>query len=62
MSSSRALSAQAKAAEQRGDLDEAAGHLKSFLERPPKGPDAERWVRHAESALRDIGNGVQPES
>lgn len=46
----------------RGDLDEAAGHLKAFLDRPPKGPDAERWVRHAETALRDIGNGVQPES
>ncbi|MEP7326553.1 MAG: tetratricopeptide repeat protein [Gemmatimonadota bacterium] len=46
----------------RGDLDEAAGHLKAFLERPPKGPDADRWVRHAESALHDIDNGVQSES
>ena len=40
----------------------AATHLKAFLERPPKGADADRWVRHAESALREIGSGAQPES
>ena len=46
----------------RGDASQAAEHLRAFLARPPKGPDAERWIHHAESALRDIGNGVQPES
>ena len=38
----------------RGDAQQAAEHLRAFLARPPKGPDAERWVRHAETALREI--------
>ena len=38
----------------RGDAQQAADHLRAFLARPPKGPDAERWIRHAESALKDI--------
>ena len=40
----------------RGDSQQAAEHLRAFLSRPPKGPDAERWIRHAESALRDIAS------
>ena len=40
----------------RGDVQQATEHLRAFLARPPKGPDAERWVRHAESALRDIAS------
>jgi tetratricopeptide (TPR) repeat protein len=40
----------------RGDPQQAAEHLRAFLARPPKGPDAERWIRHAESALRDIAS------
>lgn len=40
----------------RGDTSQAAEHLRAFLARPPKGPDAERWVRHAETALRDIAS------
>lgn len=38
----------------RGDTQPAAEHLRAFLARPPKGPDGERWVRHAETALQDI--------
>ena len=38
----------------RGDGQQAAEHLRAFLARPPKGPDAERWIRHAESSLKDI--------
>ncbi len=38
----------------RGDRDKAAGHLRAFLDRPPKGPDADRWVRHAEDTLREL--------
>jgi tetratricopeptide (TPR) repeat protein len=38
----------------RGDVQPAAEHLRAFLARPPKGADADRWIRHAESALRDI--------
>lgn len=40
----------------RGDTAQAADHLRAFLSRPPKGADADRWVRHAETALRDIAN------
>jgi tetratricopeptide (TPR) repeat protein len=46
----------------RGDAQQAAEHLRAFLARPPKGPDAERWVRHAETALRDIASSPAPET
>ena len=32
---------------------DAAHHLREFLARPPKGPDAQRWIAHAQSALED---------
>ena len=44
----------------RGDSQQAAEHLRAFLSRPPKGPDAERWVRHAEVALREIASSPTP--
>ena len=40
---------------------QAAEHLRAFLARPPRGPDADRWVRHAESALRSIDGAAAPE-
>jgi tetratricopeptide (TPR) repeat protein len=46
----------------RGDAPQAADHLRAFLARPPKGPDADRWIRHAESALRDIASSPAPET
>jgi tetratricopeptide (TPR) repeat protein len=46
----------------RGDVHQAADHLRAFLARPPKGPDAERWIRHAETALRDIASSPAPET
>jgi tetratricopeptide (TPR) repeat protein len=46
----------------RGDVEQAAEHLRAFLARPPKGPDAERWIRHAESALRDIASSPARET
>ena len=46
----------------RGDVQQAAEHLRAFLARPPKGPDAERWIRHAESALRDIASSPARET
>ena len=46
----------------RGDAPQAAEHLRSFLARPPKGPDAERWIRHAESALREIASSPARET
>lgn len=38
----------------RGETEDAVRHLRAFLGRPPKGPDAERWVRHAEATLQQI--------
>ena len=38
----------------RGDLQEAAKHLRAFLARPAKGPDAERWVKYAETELEKM--------
>jgi len=46
----------------RGDNAQAAEHLRAFLARPPKGPDADRWVRHAEAALREIASSPAPET
>jgi Flp pilus assembly protein TadD len=46
----------------RGETQAAAEHLRAFLARPPKGPDAERWVRHAEAALREIASSPAPET
>jgi tetratricopeptide (TPR) repeat protein len=47
---------------ERGDLEGAARHLRDFLARPPRGADAERWVRHAEATLREIETGATRES
>ncbi|HEU4570171.1 MAG TPA: tetratricopeptide repeat protein [Gemmatimonadales bacterium] len=38
----------------RGQLAEGAAHLREFLARPLKGPEAEKWVRHAEGTLRQV--------
>jgi len=46
----------------RGDVQQAAEHLRAFLARPPKGPDAERWIRHAETALREIASSPAPKT
>jgi tetratricopeptide (TPR) repeat protein len=46
----------------RGDSHQAAEHLRAFLARPPKGPDAERWIRHAETALKEIDSSPAPET
>ena len=46
----------------KGDVQPAAEHLRAFLARPPKGPDAAQWVRHAESTLREIAELPAPET
>lgn len=38
----------------RGDTEKAADHLRAFLARPPRGADGERWIKYAETALRDL--------
>lgn len=46
----------------KGDVQPAAEHLRAFLARPPKGADADRWVRHAETTLREIAESPAPET
>jgi len=38
----------------RGDLAEAAAHLEAFLDAPPAGAEADRWVRHARQTLDEL--------
>ena len=38
----------------RGDQAEAAAHLEAFLETPPSGAEADRWVRHARQTLDEL--------
>jgi tetratricopeptide (TPR) repeat protein len=38
----------------RGDTPSAISHLQAFLDAPPDGPDAERWVRHARQTLEEL--------
>ncbi len=38
----------------RGDREGAIRHLQAFLERPPKGPDASRWIEHAKESLAQL--------
>ena len=39
----------------RGDPDGAVRHLREFLAQPPKGPDAQKWIEHAQEQLREMG-------
>jgi tetratricopeptide (TPR) repeat protein len=41
----------------RGDLEAAAEHLEAFLAAPPKGAEAERWIRHAQQTLDELRTG-----
>ncbi len=38
----------------RGDTAGGARHLKAFLAEPPSGPEAARWVAHAEATLEQL--------
>ena len=38
----------------RGETDAAVKHIRAFLGNPPLGPEGQRWVAHAEAALRDL--------
>src|SRR5438552_10840789 len=41
----------------RGDRDGAMAHLEAFLAKPPSGPEAERWIRHAQTTLDTLRRG-----
>jgi tetratricopeptide (TPR) repeat protein len=38
----------------RGEGSDAAFHLEAFLMDPPKSPEAERWVKHAQKTLEEL--------
>jgi tetratricopeptide (TPR) repeat protein len=38
----------------RGDRRYAQKHLRTFLSRPPRGPDAAKWIEHARQALAEM--------
>ena len=44
----------------RGDASDAAFHLEAFLMDPPKNPEAERWVKHAQKTLDDMKSAGPP--
>jgi Flp pilus assembly protein TadD len=46
----------------REDRDEAARHLHAFLENPPTGAEAERWVQHARETLDSLSAAGSEES
>ena len=46
----------------RGDTSEAMSHLQAFLDEPPAGADAERWIRHAKATLDDLVAPPSPRS
>ena len=43
----------------RGDRYGAERHLEAFLAHPPSGPEAERWVKHAEDTLTSLRSGEE---
>jgi len=43
----------------RGDVSDAAYHLEAFLMDPPRSPEAERWVKHAQKTLDEM-KGAEP--
>ena len=48
----------------RGDTTKAVPHLQAFLARPPRGADADKWIRHAQETLDELagvtGEGATP--
>jgi tetratricopeptide (TPR) repeat protein len=46
----------------RGDADDAAFHLEAFLMDPPRSPEAERWVKHAQKTLDEMKTAEPPPS
>jgi tetratricopeptide (TPR) repeat protein len=44
----------------RGDVSDAAFHLEAFLMDPPRSPEAERWVKHAQKTLDEMKGAPPP--
>ena len=45
----------------RGDTSSASSHLQAFLDAPPTGTEADRWVRHARQTLDELNAPGIPE-
>jgi tetratricopeptide (TPR) repeat protein len=45
----------------RGETMEAASHLQAFLDAPPSGAEADRWVRHARQTLDELRSTSSPD-
>lgn len=43
----------------RGENELAVSHLRTFLGRPPRGPDAAKWIEHAQQTLAQLEVGSQ---
>lgn len=41
----------------KGEHSDAESHLMSFLEQPPRGPESDRWIRHARTTLDELRSG-----
>ena len=44
----------------RGEVGDAAYHLEAFLMDPPRSPEAERWVKHAQKTLDEMKSAEPP--
>ncbi len=44
----------------RGEISDAAFHLEAFLMDPPRSPEAERWVKHAQKTLDEMKSAEPP--
>ena len=44
----------------RGEVADAAFHLEAFLMDPPRSPEAERWVKHAQKTLDEMKSSEPP--
>jgi tetratricopeptide (TPR) repeat protein len=42
------------------DAADAAYHLDAFLMDPPHGPEAERWIKHAQATLDSLNTTTEP--
>ena len=46
----------------RGEAKDAAFHLEAFMLDPPRSPEAERWVKHAQKTLDEMKAAEPPPS
>jgi tetratricopeptide (TPR) repeat protein len=46
----------------RDERDEAVQHLEAFLDHPPKGAEAERWIQHARETLDALATPGEAET